>query len=191
MGNHECTGAVASNCVAGAEGTTANLMAFEAALLAPINQTSLYYSINVSAVDGSWTSKFVFVAANAWDATQQAWLASTLASPTTYTFVIRHEPHDASSAPPGLAASEALLAQYPYTLCIVGHSHTYGHYYDSPREVLFGNGGAPLSSKDYGYGRFMRRADGAIVVDAINWQTRMADPSFHFAVKADGSPAKG
>jgi hypothetical protein len=190
MGNHECTGAVASNCIVGADGTTANLSAFKAVLLAPIHQTNPYYAVSVSAADGSWTSKFVFVAANAWDATQQSWLASTLASPTTYTFVIRHEPHDAPSAP-GVTGSEELLAHYPYTLCIVGHSHTYGHHSDSPREVLFGNGGAPLSSKDYGFGLFTRRADGAIVVDAIDWQTGMADASFHFAVKPDGSPAGG
>jgi hypothetical protein len=190
MGNHECTGAVASNCIAGVDGTTPNLAAFKATLLAPINQTNPYYAIHASAVGGSWTAKFVFVAANAWDATQQSWLASTLASPTTYTFVIRHESHDAANAPPGVAASQALLAQYPYTLCIVGHSHTYGHYDDSPKEVLFGNGGAPLSSKDYGFGLFTQTEDGAIVVDAIDWQTGMPDPNFHFAVKPDGSPVR-
>ncbi len=190
MGNHECTGSTDSNCVSGASGTTANLAAFMSALLAPIQQSKPYYSINVNAAVGSWTAKFVFVAANAWDETQQAWLALTLARPTTYTFVVRHEARDASSAPPGVAGSEALLQRVPYTLCIVGHSHTYGHYSDSPKEVLFGNGGAPLTSKDYGYGLFSQRSDGAIVVDAIDWQTGMADSSFHFVVKPDGTPSE-
>jgi hypothetical protein len=191
MGNHECTGGTASNCVAGSDGTgTANFRSFISILLAPLHQTSPYYEIHVDAADGSWTAKLVIVAANAWDGTQQAWLASTLAQPTTYTFVVRHEPHDASPAPPGVAASEAILAQYPYTLCIVGHSHTYGHHDGSPKEVLFGNGGAPLASKDYGFGLFARRADGAIVVDAIDWLTGAADASFHFVVRPDGTPAK-
>jgi hypothetical protein len=56
--------------------------------------------------------------------------------------------------------------------------------------VLFGNGGAPISgSADYGYGVFTQRSDGAIAVDAVDYQSNQADPSFHFAVKADGSPA--
>jgi hypothetical protein len=187
MGNHECTGATSSNCVSGGTPTTPNLETFTSTLLAPIKQGRPYYVIHIAAADASWTAKLVFVAANAWDDAQQAWLATTLAFPTTYTFVVRHEPHDASSAPPGVAASEALLAQYPYTLCIVGHSHTYGHEADAPREVIFGNGGAPLASKNYGFGLFARRSDGAIAVDAIDWQTSKADPSFHFVVTADGT----
>ncbi len=190
MGNHECTGRTDSNCALSGSGTTPNLAAFMSTLLAPIRQNKPYYSLHVNAADGSWTSKFVFVAANAWDASQQSWLASALSQPTTYTFLVRHEPHDAFGAPPGVAASEALLEQYPYTLCIVGHSHTYGHYGDAPKEVLFGNGGAPLASKDYGFGLFARRSDGAIVVDAVDWQTGKADSYFHFAVAPDGSPTQ-
>jgi hypothetical protein len=187
MGNHECAGATSSNCVPGADGVTPNFAAFMTTLVAPIQKTTAYYAIQVNAADGSWTSKFVFVAANAWDEAQEAWLAATLSQPTTYTFVVRHEPHDASNSPPGVAGSEELIAQHPYTLSIVGHSHTYARYRDSPKEVIFGNGGAPLTypGKDYGYGLFWRRNDGAIVVDAIDWQTGMADPAFHFAVKPD------
>jgi predicted dithiol-disulfide oxidoreductase (DUF899 family) len=192
MGNHECTGGTSSNCVPGADGVTPNLAAFITTLLAPIQKRAPYYAIQVNAADRSWTSKFVFVAANAWGDDQQAWLAATLAQRTTYTFVIRHEPHDAANAPPGVSGSETLLAQHPFTLSIVGHTHTYAHYKDSPKEVIFGNGGAPLaySGKDYGYGLFSRRSDGAIEVDAIDWQTGRADASFHFAVKPDGTPAE-
>jgi hypothetical protein len=192
MGNHECTGGTGSNCAPGADGVTPNFAAFLATLLAPIQKTTPYYAVPVDAADGSWTSKFVFVAANAWGKEQEAWLAATLARPTTYTFVVRHEPHDATNAPPGVAGSEALMAQHPYTLSIVGHSHTYARGKDSPKEVIFGNGGAPLanSGKDYGYGLFSRRSDGTIVVDAIDWLTGMADPAFHFAVKPDGGPAE-
>ena len=74
-------------------------------MLAPIGQTANpYYSINVNAADNSWTAKFVITAANAWDTAQQTWLQSTLAQKTTYTFIVRHEPSDATPPlPPGVA----------------------------------------------------------------------------------------
>ena len=104
-------------------------------------------------------------AANAWDTAQNTWLESTLAVPTTYTFVVRHEASDATPPlPPGVAGVDALLAKYPYTLLIVGHTHDYGHYSDAPQVLVIGNGGAPLSSSsyDYGYGLLSQRCDGAI-----------------------------
>ncbi len=94
MGNHECTGATASNCGAGAaNGITANYSAYLSKLLAPIQKTEPYYAIKINASDSSWTAKLVFVAANAWSSTQATWLESTLSQPTTYTFVVRHESH--------------------------------------------------------------------------------------------------
>jgi hypothetical protein len=191
MGNHECTGSTTSNCGSGnTNGTTANYTAFMSKLLGPIQKTLPYYVINVNAVDNSWTSKFVFIAANAWDSTQSSWLSTTMAKATTYTFVIRHEPPDASPAAPGQAPSEAIIAQHPYTLLIVGHSHTYGHYATPyPREVIVGNGGAPLSvsNKNYGFAVMSQRADGAIVGDMIDYMSGLADSRFHFAVKPDGT----
>ena len=80
------------------------------------------------------------------------------------------------------------MAQHPYTLAIVGHTHTYEHF--SGREVIIGNGGAPLTgSKNYGFGVFGQRADGAIQVDMLDYSTGLADTRFRFAVKPDGSPA--
>ena len=194
MGNHECTGSTSSNCGQGnTNGITANYTAFMNQLLAPIQKTTPYYSITVNATDNSWTSKFVFVAANAWDTTQSNWLKTVMAQTTTYTFVIRHEPPDASPSAPGQSPSETIINGYPYTLEIVGHSHTYGHYTTPyPREVLIGNGGAPLTSstKDYGFGIFKQRSDGAIVVDMIDYQTLKADSYFHFAVTATGQLTK-
>ena len=167
LGNHECTGATASNCGSGAtDGITANYTAFMTKLLGPINQTSPYYSIPINASDGSWTAKLVFIAANAWSSTQASWLESTLAQPTTYTFIMRHEPHAATTAP-GVTPSEAVMARHPYTLAFVGHTHTYEHL--SPREVIIGNGGAPISgNRNYGYGLASQRPDGAIQVDVID-----------------------
>ena len=62
MGNHECTGATASNCGPGStDGTTPNYDNFIKTMLSPIGQTSPYYSININSTSGTWTSKFVFI----------------------------------------------------------------------------------------------------------------------------------
>jgi hypothetical protein len=186
MGNHECTGATASNCGPGTtNGVTSNYSSYVAKMLGPVQQSNPYYSINVNALDNSWTAKFVFVAANAWTSDQASWLTTTLSQNTTYTFIIRHEPADANTAP-GVTPSEAIMAQHPYTLAIVGHTHTYEHF--SGREVIIGNGGAPATgSKNYGFGIFNQRSDGAIEVDMIDYSTGLSDTQFRFTVKPDGS----
>jgi hypothetical protein len=194
MGNHECgvsggfTTSDNNNCGPGNQGgVTPNYMGFMSQMLGPINQTNPYYSINVSASDNSWTAKFVITAANSWDTAQQTWLQTTLAQPTTYTFVVRHEASDATPPlPPGVAGVDALLSQYPYTLLIAGHAHTYGHYSDAPQTIVIGNGGAPLSSKDYGFGLLSQRCDGNIVVDEIDYMTGATDSEFHFVVTPTG-----
>lgn len=82
------------------------------------------------------------------------------------------------------------MANHPYTLAIVGHTHSYGHYSDSPKEMLVGNGGAPpTGSKDYGFGVVLQRADGTLQADVLDYQTLNFDPQFRFAVHPDGSPA--
>jgi hypothetical protein len=189
MGNHECTGATSSNCGPGtSNGVTANYAAFVRQMLGPIRKTMPYYEIDISTAASAWTAKIVVVAANAWSSDQEAWLESSLARPSTYTFLVRHEPSWATAAP-GVSPSEAVMARHPYTLAIVGHSHTYSHGREAPREVLVGNGGAPLTSKDYGFAVLSQRADGAIDVDMLDWRTGYADAAFHFTVAADGSPA--
>jgi len=189
IGNHECTGATASNCGAGnVDGTPTTYLSYMSMMLGPLQKTTPYYEIDVAAADASWTAKFVFVAANAWDSTQAAWLDQALARPTTYTFVVRHEPAGATQAP-GVAPSEAMMAAHPYTLSIVGHSHEYNHSPGS-RQVLVGNGGAPLGTgQDFGYAIVTQRADQSLVVDMVDYLSGELDPSFHFAVDPDGSPA--
>lgn len=189
LGNHECTGATASNCGPdGVDGVTPNYAAFVDRLLVPLGLREASYVVRVQADDASWSAKLVFVAANAWSTLQGEWLDATLAQPTTYTFVVRHEPASAVDAP-GVSPSEAILARHPYTLTLVGHTHTYAHGADAPREVVIGNGGAPLASKDFGFALLRQRADGAIAVDMMNWRSGEADPEFHFAVNPDGSAA--
>jgi hypothetical protein len=188
MGNHECTGYTASNCGSGnTDGVTENYTAFLSQMLGPIGQSKPYYAINVNGTGGAWTAKFVFVAGNAWDSGQSSWLDGTLAQPTTYTFIMRHEPASANTAP-GVSPSEQIMAKYPYTLAIVGHTHTYQK--SGAKEVVIGNGGAPLSGgASYGFGLVQQRSDGAIQVDMIDYSTLQPDTTFTFAVKADGTPA--
>ncbi len=188
MGNHECTGGVTSNCGPGTvDGITNNYSVFMSKMLAPLGKTNPNYAIDVDSPDRSWTSKFVFVAGNAWGSADATWFEGVLAKPTTYTFIIRHEPKAASTAP-GCKGSEAIMARYPYTLAIVGHTHTYGK--TGARQVTIGNGGAPLTgAANFGYGLIQQRTDGAIAVDMIDYQSGGADGSFRFALKADGSPA--
>ena len=180
IGNHECDGYTADNCdssgniVTGGHGLSNNFTAFVSTLLAPIHQTLPYYSININDTHGQWTSKFVFVAANAWDSTQQTWLTTTMATPTTYTFVVRHEPSydNTGNSAPGVNPSDSILAASTYTLKIVGHSHVFS-WDPSNREVVIGNGGAPLDSPSdtYGYGLFSLTDGGDVQVQQIDYST--------------------
>ena len=186
MGNHECTGATDSNC---ATSPTDNMNQFMSLMLAPLGVTKPYYSININATDSSWTAKLVFIAANAWNSTQSSWLDTTLGQATTFTFVVRHEPTEANTAP-GVTPSDAIIAKHPYTLLLTGHTHTYSHYSDSPKQIVVGNGGAPpTGTKNYGFGVVEQRSDGTIQVDVLDYQTLLFDPRFRFAVHPDGSPA--
>jgi calcineurin-like phosphoesterase family protein len=187
LGNHECTGATDSNCGTGnANGITNNYTAFMTQMLQPIGIPKPYYVYNFAAQDGSWTAKVVVIAANAWDATQSAWLTQTLAQPTTYTFVVRHEDHLANTAP-GVTPSETIISAHPYTLKIVGHTHTYSHY-STEHEVICGNGGAPLtSSTNYGYAIVERLATGKLQFTEYDYMTNAVKDQFRF--NADGSAA--
>jgi hypothetical protein len=189
MGNHECTGADDSNCPSGSS-PTANYTAWMEQLMAPIQKTLPYYVIDINATDGSWTSKFVFIAANAWDSTQSSWLTTTMAQTTTYTFVLRHEPTESSGNAPGVSPSDTIIAKYPYTALLTGHSHTWDYFGENTaKEVLVGNGGAPLtdSSKDYGYAVMAQRSDGAIVMDMYDYETNEAVSEFHKVVTPTGT----
>ena len=185
LGNHECTGATASNCgPSGKDGTTPAYEAFLAKLLAPAGQTSPYYSVSFAAEDGGWTAKVVIVAANAWSSDQASWLTSVLGEPTTYTFIVRHEPAAEKHAP-GVAPSEAIMAGFPFTLAIVGHSHTFRRSGD--REIIVGNGGAPLSGDArYGYGLVSRKSDGNVQVEMIDYESGASSQGFRVA--PNGAP---
>ena len=78
------------------------------------------------------------------------------------------------------------MAKHPYTLALIGHSHEY-RYDPQSREVIVGNGGAPLTGAvNYGYVIAQQRADGAIVFKSYDYMTNAVVETF--AVKADGTP---
>jgi hypothetical protein len=187
MGNHECTGATDSNCGAGAkDGITKNMTDFINTMLVPIGVAQPYYSEHFTATDGSWTAKFVFVACNAWSATQSAWLTTALGEATTYTFVVRHEGVSALSQT-GCSASGPIIDAHPLTLLIVGHTHEYAHY-GSDKEVVVGNGGAPLTSGvNYGYVIVARNANGTLTATAYDYMTNAVLNTF--SVQASGAGA--
>jgi hypothetical protein len=184
MGNHECTGYTASNCgPTGKDGEPPNYQRFLARMVAPLGESRPYYAERFAAVDGSWSAKFVFIAGNAWDKNQQAWLELVLGEPTTYTFVVRHEPPSSNTAP-GVDPSQQIMTKYPLTMLITGHTHTYQHV-PAYREIIVGNGGAPLTSAyNYGYVIVARQADGTIDVTSKDYQTLAAID--HFVVTPTG-----
>jgi hypothetical protein len=131
--------------------------------------------------------------------------------PTTYTFVVRHEPFNDTRAP-GVIPSESLYESHysagTLTLSLTGHNHLvqlpggtqpYGDSFGAtqPYETIIGNAGAPLDSGPYyGFAVFTRRAsDGAIVgqayesvdSDGVTSLGNVADTSFRFAVNANGT----
>jgi hypothetical protein len=181
MGNHECTGATASNCGSGnPDGVTDPLRAFEQGLLGPIGRKEPYYEVDVEGEGGAWSAKLVVVAANAWSAAQAAWLEAAMTRSTTYTFVVRHEPSYATAAP-GVTPSEAIMARHPYTLALCGHTHSYER--SREREIVVGNGGAPLTgSKSYGFAVVDAQPDGSLAVDMVDYATGRTDPDFHFTI---------
>jgi hypothetical protein len=194
MGNHECTGRTNSNCgPSGKDGVTENYNVFLTDILGGfgIETTVPYYAVEIDSSDAShpWTSKFVFAAANAWDDAQASWLEAALSKPTTYTFVVRHEPDFDNADCEGCADSDKIIKAHPYTLLVVGHTHTYE--YIAPNEILVGNGGAPLGKKTdvYGFVSCRQQDDDAIRCQEHDYQSP-ATSSYKNAtvtVSADGT----
>ena len=210
MGNHECNGFTDSNCPIGS--FTGMTQDYVNMILTPsTGQSSPWFSAPYLANDGSWSAKFIFVAANAWDSTQNTWLTSTLNVNTTYTFVVRHEPANDARAP-GVTPSENLMSPAfnagHLTLSITGHTHLvqlpggtqpYGDPYGSTLayEMIVGNGGAPLDAGNYyGYATATRRtSDGAMVIQMYKSADssgnpivpNQADTNYRFAVNPNGS----
>ncbi|HTR50992.1 MAG TPA: metallophosphoesterase [Kofleriaceae bacterium] len=185
MGNHECTGYTDSNCgPGGADGDTENYQQYLSQLVAPVGETRPYFIEHFAASDGTWSAKFVFIAGNAWNQYQAAWLDLALAEPSTYTFAVRHEPHYSETAP-GVDPSTQILARHPLTMLLTGHTHSYDHV-QAYKEIIVGNGGAPLNSGyDYGYVIIALQPDGTLQVTSYDYMTHATVDQF--AINPDGS----
>jgi predicted phosphodiesterase len=182
MGNHECDGATGDNCGPGTsnccgsgcyESNNSSFNTFVQKLLAPINQTLPYYTIKINGTNNAWTAKFVFVACNYWSQAQATWMQQQLAESTTYTFIVRHEGSDATTAPClcGSPNAATIMNQYPYTLLIAGHTHTF-EAFSSEKQIIVGNGGAPLSgSVNYGWVYISQQTNNDIRVQAFDYQS--------------------
>jgi hypothetical protein len=179
LGNHECTGATASNCPNLNE--TANMTAYMTRLLPP-DVTLPYFRFDVDTPKGM--AKFVFVAANAWSAEQSNWLRDQLSQNTAYTFVIRHEPPDTTETP-GVSPSESIIHQFPVTQVFCGHAHAY--FRVDTLHVVSGNGGAPIrfgGTTTYGFLLIEQQDDGSITATEIDEATGNAMDTWR--ITADG-----
>jgi hypothetical protein len=182
MGNHECTGFTDSNCPNLDE--TANVQAYMKML--PSGVTLPYYRMDWMTPSGK--AKFLFVAANAWSSAEETWLQAELADPTTYTFVIRHEPQEAGTAStaPGVAPSESLLGSAKYTLELLGHSHEYKHV--DTQHVISGNAGAPITTgSSYGFLMIEQGSDGNLTATEIDEATAQGTDTWK--ITPDGKTA--
>jgi hypothetical protein len=190
MSGHECTSALESNCGDGnANGVTSNYSAYLAKLLQPIAKQSPYYAVRVSSTSKLWTAKFVFIACNAWDAKQAKWLVEELRQPTTYTFIVRNEPMRTAERAPclignGWMNADATIGEHPYTLLITGHTHTASRVLAN-KEIIVGNGGAPLASGSYGYAIVQQMPNSNVGVSFYDVNNVLDQ---HFVVDPSGSP---
>jgi predicted phosphodiesterase len=80
---------------------------------------------------------------------QSAWLTRTLSdadSRATYTIVARHHPEGDTSIAANASIMQ-IIRSHKFALLLTGHTHAYTHQtVDQGRDMVLGNGGAPLIS---------------------------------------------
>ena len=179
MGNHECNGYTDSQCGPnGTEGITRSYLGFLQQLISPLGIDRPYYRVLFQARDGSWTEQGRRHRRQRLGQHPGGLSAAALSLPTTYTFVVRHEPSEDAPDLASIGASDRILAGYPWTLLLVGHTHTYLHSRRNYRELIVGNGGAPLTQADgpvdYGFGLISRLEDGDLQVQQYGYADGLA-----------------
>ncbi len=177
-GNHECMGSgYSGSCPIGS--SNVNYNAFLSAL-APIS-SSPYYSFDVQTSLG--LARFVVVADNSWDSTEQQWLDQVLSDADAnakYTFVAKHHPVGDTS----VAVNTDIIAQirtHKFALLLTGHTHKYAHSTaDNGRDVIIGNAGAPLVSAGTfsGYAIVDQKSDGSLTFTMYDVATGAAQDSW-------------
>lgn len=174
LGNHECTSSTTINCV----GTKAKSTLYQAYLnqfIGPMGYSLPYYAFDISGPQGAFTAKFIVTACNAWDDVQRDWVETQLKRPSTYTIVVRHIPLGVGA--PCTLEMDPLLAKYPYTVLLVGHSHTVAQ---SGRQLIEGVGGAPITGNAvYGYATVEQLPSGAFQIVQWDYKARQAVATFN------------
>jgi Calcineurin-like phosphoesterase len=155
MGNHECgSNNYPYSCFTSGP-HDANFSAYMSALKRP----QPYYFTDVTTSQGK--ARFVFIADDAWDQTQSAWLSTTLAQADSfkYTIVVRHHPVQGSRT--GNAQILDLIRAHKYTLILTAHNHDYEHDLStwSGRSAVVGLGGA---GGYWGFATLLQNADGTL-----------------------------
>jgi hypothetical protein len=185
MGNHECDELTNVNC-AGSGSQTPDYTTYMNTMGSPLQLTEPYYDEMFAAPDNSWTAHFSFIACNYWDSTQLAWEQTSLATPATYHFVVRHlDVADLSTSP--CSDSQPPIAANPLTIILAGHVHEYEHN-PANKEIVDGLGGAPLDAgTNYGYTLVTRNSDGTLTLTTKDYMSGSAIDTF--SINADGTPA--
>jgi len=125
MGNTNARGPE-FNCGPGTTtGSTKNYTDFVSTLLAPIQQSDAVLRAPRERTEQRVDGEARVRRRKRVDERASHLAASTLAQPTTYTFIVRHEPK-AATARAGREAERADHGAVSDTLAIVGHTHTYG-----------------------------------------------------------------
>jgi hypothetical protein len=163
MGNHECVfalGGTLDDCGANNPSDPAYNAFMQA--LAPVSPKP-YYAIDIQTSMGLAT--FVFVADDAWDSTESAWLTGVLTAAdtrATYTIVAHHHPISTSNG--NYPAIWAIIKAHKYALHLTAHQHLYSHDTSndtSGRSVIVGTGGS--SDETFlGYATVLQGTDGRL-----------------------------
>lgn len=160
MGNHECgSNKYPYACFVGGA-HDANFSAYMSALKRP----QPYYFTDVQTAQGK--ARFVFIADDAWDSTQSAWLSSNLTDADTsakYTIIVRHHPVQGTRTGTGASGTDIpnLISAHKYTLILTAHNHDYEH--DTAtyggRSTVVGLGGA---GGYWGFATLLQNDDGTL-----------------------------
>ena len=182
LGNHECNSFSDINCPNLNESTNIKQHMMT---LVPWTPVPWFHFIVHTALGDA---KFLFIAVNAWNDAQAAWLTQAVAIPTKYTFVIRHHPTPDAGKPSaaiGIAASDMILAKAPVTLFCFGHVHEYQRL--TTNAFVAGNAGAPLDAGNYGWVAVEQHNTGNVTVTAYDLASGM--PMDTWDITPDGKQA--
>lgn len=162
MGNHECAfalGGSLDDC--GADNPGDPVFTTFMGALAPVSPLP-YYARDIQTSQG--LARFVFVADDAWNDSQSAWLESTLADAdqnAKYTIIARHH-NLAASTSGNYAAIVSIIQAHKYALHLTAHEHTYLHdtvLDPSGRTAVVGTGGSNDATMN-GYATVVQGLDG-------------------------------